>query len=297
MASLYLVDSSIYVYRAWHSLPDTLLNADGMSNNAFIGFSNFVYHFMHDVKPRQMVFAFDEKLKQSARRQIYPDYKAHRTAAPEALLRQFAWCREWLQLLGLPVVSSGLHEADDLIGSLAEIHRTEHRSIVILTADKDLAQLIRDRDVWWSFATGQQFGYRALIKKFGVKPEQIADQLALAGDKVDNIPGIPGVGMTIAGRLLTKFETLQNLRKNLDQVGLMKFRGSKKIMQLLKQHEAILDVSSRLTPINCQVDSMLEVDLTMCGVDKPGLTELMRFHNMEQSWQQKWMQIIDSRAL
>ncbi len=296
MQSLYLVDSSIYVFRGWFSLPDSLVNQDGQSNNALIGFSDFVYHFLHNEKPKHIVFTFDESLKHSARKTIYPEYKANRAPAPEELKRQFQWCRDWIRALGISQIASDQHEADDLIGSLAEIHRSENCNIIILTADKDLAQLIKPRDLWWSFATGQQLNYRALIKKFGVRPEQIADQLAIAGDKVDNIPGIPGVGMAIAGRLLTKFETLSNLRENLQNVKLMKFRGSERIMKLLIEHQAILDISAQLTPINCQIDTMKNVEINKHRVDRAALMEMMQYQNMGESRQQKWLQLIQSKT-
>ena len=297
MASLYLVDSSIYVFRGWFSLPDSLVNQDGLANNALIGFSDFVYHFLHNEKPQHVVFAFDESLKHSDRKTVYPEYKANRTPAPEDLKRQFQWCRDWVKALGLTQISSDRHEADDLIGSLADIHRTGDNNIIILTADKDLAQLIRKNDIWWSFATGQQLNYRSLVKKFGCKPEQIADQLALAGDKVDNIPGIPGIGMAIAARLLTKFETLQNLRGNLDKVKLMKFRGSERIMKLLIEHQSILDTSSQLTPINCTIESMKKVEINKTKVDMEALMKMMQYQNMGESRQKKWMQLINTNKL
>ena len=297
MNKLYLVDSSIYIFRAWYSLPDTLSNSEGESNNAFLGFTDFVYHFLHNERPKKLVFAFDESLQQSARKDIYPEYKANRSPAPDSLKRQFGWCREWIRVLGISLVSSNQYEADDLIGSLAECHRSDDCRLIILTADKDLAQLIREHDLWWSFATGQQFGYRALIKKFGVRPEQIADQLALAGDKVDNIPGIPGIGMTIAARLLTKFETLSNLRENLDRVKLMKFRGSERIMQLLREHESVLDISSLLTPINCHIAEMQDVQADRKGADNAALLSMMEWHGMDQGRQQKWLQLIGSQTL
>lgn len=295
MQRLYLVDSSIYVFRGWFSLPDTFRNQQQQENNAWIGFTDFVYQFLQLEKPRQLVFAFDESLKYSARKTIYPEYKANRSPAPVELKRQFKWCREWVSALGYTDVASDRHEADDLIGSLAELHRSESCAITILTADKDLAQLIRDQDIWWSFATGQQFTYRALIKKFGVKPEQIADQLALAGDKVDNIPGIPGIGMTIAGRLLTKFDTLDNLRANIDQVEKMKFRGSERIMSLLKEHESILDVSAQLTPTDNKVVEMEQVAVTRKDIDHDKLIEMMEQQNMDDSRKTRWLNMIGSK--
>ena len=294
MPSLYLVDSSIYVFKAWFSLPDTLANSAGEANNAWLGFTDFAYQFLQGERPSRLVFAFDESLETSERNDIYPEYKANREPAPIELKRQFQWCRDWVQALGISQVASPHHEADDLIGSLAELHRAEDCNIVILTADKDLAQLIRPHDLWWSFAVGQQFNYRALIKRFGVRPEQIADQLALAGDKVDNIPGIPGIGMTIAARLLTRFETLDNLRQNIDQVKEMKFRGSERIMNLLREHQAILDISSRLTRINCRIDAMRQVDINKGQADLDALSSMMEYQNMGQSRRDKWLKLLDT---
>lgn len=295
MNNLYLVDSSIYVFKAWFSLPDSLVNRDQQPNNAWLGFVDFMYQFLCAEKPSQLVFAFDESLHYSVRKDIYPQYKANRAPAPEELKRQFQWCRQWVRALGISEVASDRHEADDLIGSLASYHRDAQTRIVILTADKDLAQLIGEDDLWWSYATGQRLNYRALIKRFGVKPEQIADQLAIAGDKVDNIPGIPGIGMTIAGRLLTKFGDLQNLRANLQEVKKMKFRGAERIMNLLQQYESILDISAQLTPIDCAISEMQQVSTRLAMPDRDALREMMEYHQMGSTRQQKWLQLIDAR--
>jgi DNA polymerase I len=295
MKSLYLVDSSIYVFKAWFSLPDSLVNCDQQPNNAWLGFVDFVYQFLSAEKPQQLVFAFDESLHHSARKEIYPLYKANRMPAPEELKRQFQWCRQWVRALGITEVASNRHEADDLIGSLASYHRNPQTRVIILTADKDLAQLIEEPDLWWSYATGQQLNYRALVKRFGVKPEQIADQLAIAGDKVDNIPGIPGIGMTIAGRLLCKFGTLQNLRENLTEVKKMKFRGSERIMKLLLEHEEVLDISAQLTPIDCAIPEMQQVSTRVMQPDLDALQDMMQYHQMGEARQQKWLQLIETR--
>jgi DNA polymerase I len=295
MNKLYLVDSSIYIFKAWFSLPDTLVNQDGESNNAWFGFVDFMYQFLSAEKPRRVVFAFDESLQFSARKQIYPEYKANRVPAPEELKRQFQWCRQWVRALGISEVASDRYEADDLIGSLATYHRDTNTRIVILSADKDLAQLIGEADIWWSYATGQQLNYRSLMKRFGVKPEQIADQLAIAGDKVDNIPGIPGIGMTIAARLLTKFGNVDNLRANLDEVKKMKFRGAERIMNLLKQHQAVLDISTQLTPIDCAVEPMREVETSISRCDLQTIQQMMEYHQLGEKRRQQWLQLIESR--
>lgn len=293
--TLFLVDSSIFVFKAWFALPDTMQTGDGHVNNAFIGFSDFVYQLLSREKPKQIVFCFDESLKSSHRNEIYPEYKANRETAPPELKRQFQWCRQWVRALGISEVASDRYEADDLIGSLARLHRSPSCRIVILTADKDLAQLIREGDVWWSWHAAQQLNYKALIRKFGVKPEQIADQLALAGDKVDNIPGIPGIGMAIAARLLTRFKTLENLRQNIDQVETMKFRGASRIMGLLREHEAVLDISSQLTPIECGVEVMYEVDIDRGKIDRETIGSMIEQHKMGQSRKDKWAVLLAER--
>ena len=168
------------------------------------------------------------------------------------------------------------------------MHRSSGLSISILTADKDLTQLIREGDLWWTFFGDKKLDYRGIVKKFGVKPEQIADQLALAGDKVDNIPGIPHVGVKTAANLLRKFGTLEKLRENLTEVGGMKFRYAGRVQQSLTEHEAILDISSRLTRINCEVEAMREVDIERRNPDKIHLEEMMREQAMDPVRQQKW---------
>jgi len=246
---LFLVDSSIFVFRAWYGPEPDRVNLQRQPNQAFIGFSDFVYRLLTEQAPSRIVFAFDESLAQSVRKTIYPEYKANRSPAPEELKRQFAWCRQWLEALGISCVSSIGWEADDLIGSLANYHRSAQMPLAILTADKDLAQLIEQQDWWWSYLDDNKLDYSAICKKFGVYPRQIADLLALSGDKADNIPGIPRVGLKTAARLLKKYESLDNLRRHLDRVGAMKFRYAASVQQALIENEKLLDISIQLTRI------------------------------------------------
>ena len=285
---LYLVDSSIFIFKAWYAPVPEQVNIHQQSNQAFIGFSDFVYRLLTEKAPSKLVFAFDESLKQSQRKSVYPQYKANRSPTPIELKRQFGWCQQWIDLLGITKVSSDSWEADDLIGTLAALHRSPELSIAILTADKDLTQLIHEGDLWWTFFGDKKLDYRGIVKKFGVKPEQIADQLALAGDKVDNIPGIPHVGVTTAANVLRKFGTLEKLRQNLTEVGGMKFRYAGKVQQSLIEHESVLDISSRLTRINCEVEAMREVDIERRKPDKIRLEEMMREQAMDPVRQQKW---------
>jgi len=292
---LYLVDSSIFIFKAWFAPVPEQVNLVQQSNQAFVGFTDFVFRLLTERAPNKLVFAFDQSLKQSSRKLVYPQYKANRSPAPIELKRQFDWCQQWVDLLGIAIVSSDSWEADDLIGTLAKMHRSPELSIVILSADKDLTQLVHEGDLWWTFFGDKKLDYRGVVKKFGVKPRQIADQLALTGDKVDNIPGIPHIGTKTAANLLRKFGSLENLRQNLNEVGGMKFRYAGRVQQALIEHESILDISSRLTRINCEVESMREVDVERRNPDKKQLEEMMSEQAMDPVRIQKWQSFLDAQ--
>ncbi len=285
---LYLVDSSIFVFKAWFAQKLVLHNTAGQANHAFIGFSDFVYQLLTEISPSNLVFAFDESPAQSQRKTIYPEYKANRSPTPDTLKRQFAWCQQWVLNLGISRVSSREWEADDLIGTLATMHRSTELKITILSADKDLTQLIREGDLWWPFYDSRKMDYRAISKKYGVRPEQIADQLALTGDKVDNIPGIPFIGPKTAANLLRKFGDLKNLRENLDQVSKMKFRYAARVQESLIENQAILDISSQLTAINCQLEGLDGVPIDRCPPQIKQLYDMMDEQAMDPKRRQKW---------
>ena len=291
---LFLVDSSIFIFRAWYGPNPERVNLRQQPNQAFVGFSDFVYRLLTEQAPRHLVFAFDESLSKSARKEIYADYKANRSPAPEELKRQFAWCREWLEALGISCVSSKRWEADDLIGSLANYHGSTRLPVTILTADKDLAQLITERDIWWAYLDNRKLDYRAICKKFGVRPEQIADQLALTGDKVDNIPGIPEVGPKTAARLLKKYDTIDILRQHLHEVADMKFRYAGRIQRALIEHQALLDISLALTRINCEIEEMRQVDIRRHQADVEKLQHMMRDQAFETARSTRWLNYLDA---
>ncbi len=290
--ALYLVDSSIFIFKAWFAQKHEYVNQAGEPNQAFIGFSDFVYQLLSEIAPSKMVFAFDESLKQSQRKNIYPEYKANRSPAPVELRRQFAWCQQWVSYLGYSKASSDSWEADDLIGTLAELHRSDTIPVVILSADKDLTQLIREGDIWWPFFDARKMDYRAISKKYGVKPEQIADQLALTGDKVDNIPGIPFVGQKTAAGLLRKYGDLKTLRDNLSEVSKMKFRYAARVQDSLVDNESVLDISSQLTSINCAVSGLDKIDINRRDVDYQGIRSMIETQAMDSVRQSKWQELL-----
>jgi DNA polymerase-1 len=285
---LFLVDSSIFVFRAWFGPGKDRVNLQQQPDQAFVGFTDFVYRLLSEQAPSNLVFAFDESQVKSARKQIYPQYKANRSPAPVELKRQFGWCQQWVDALGISRVSSDQWEADDLIGSLVNYHRSPQMPVAILTADKDLAQLIGEQDIWWSYLDNKKLDYRGICKKFGVRPEQIADQLALTGDKVDNIPGVPEVGQKTAANLLKKYQTLDNLCAHLHEVGKLKFRYSARVQESLIEHQEQLAISAQLTRINCEIGEMEKVKLDRGRVDAGKLMQMMDQHAFEKARRQRW---------
>ena len=247
----YLIDASVYIFRAYYSMPDDMVDHEGNPVNALYGFSRFLGDFMEQVTPEYIAVAFDESLTTNFRTSIYPEYKANRDPAPDDLKRQFELCRRFSRALGLMDVSNPKYEADDLIGTLVEHGRRQGRPSTVVTRDKDLAQLITREDVFWDYAGRGKIGYDRVPEVFGVWPEQIADFLALAGDRVDNIPGVPGVGKKTAGALLGHFGSLDEIYANLDKVHEVEVRGAKTLGAKLEMHKDAADLARRLTGIAC----------------------------------------------
>ena len=247
----YLIDASVYVFRAYYSMPDDIVDNDGNPVNALYGYCRFLGDFIEKVNPEHVAVLFDESLTTSFRTQIYPEYKANRDPAPEELKRQFGQCRRYTRALGLLEWGSPEYEADDLIGTLVEHGRTVHRPSTIVRRDKDLAQLLGQEDVFWDFAGKGKIRYEQVRDVFGVVPEQIADFLALAGDAVDNIKGVPGVGKKTASVLLEQFGSLENIYNNLDRVHEINVRGAKTLGVKLDTHRDAAFLSRKLTGIAC----------------------------------------------
>ncbi len=253
MPPVYLVDSSIYIFRAWFSMPDTLVGADGQPVNALYGFFDFAVRFLRQVRPRHVVFVFDESLEQSHRNEIYPAYKANRDPAPPELKHQFEQCRELVRSMGVSEIADNCYEGDDLIGTLAARARLDGHPVVIVSSDKDLAQLVEGDDLWWDFGRGAKLNGEEITRRFGVSPGQIADMLAIAGDPVDNVPGVPGVGPVTAARLLAHFNSLERLLDRWQEIEELDLRGARRIAGLIGGHLETIRLARRLTGIHCKV--------------------------------------------
>jgi 5'-3' exonuclease len=252
-AVLYLVDASVFIFRAYYSVPLEFTDRDGNPVNAVHGFARFLGDLLERESPGHIAVAFDESLEQSYRNEIYPAYKANRDPAPPELKRQFALCRELVRALGIADFGSSRYEADDIIGTLATLARREGRPVTIVSRDKDLTQLVSRIDTYWDAVADVRYGYDDIEERFGVIPERMADFLALMGDAVDNIPGVPGVGRKTAATLLKHFETLEGVFENLEAVPKLKFRGASFVAQSLREHREKAFLSRQLTGIACDM--------------------------------------------
>jgi len=263
---IFLIDASVYVFRAYHSVLPEMRDREGNPVHAVFGFARFLGDLLERMRPKYIAVAFDQRRTDSYRSRIYPPYKANRERAPADLVLQFERCRELCRHLGLSVFVDPEYEADDLIGTLAACMRDAGMRSAFITRDKDLAQLMRDGDLFWDFGAREQFGYHDIEQHFGVRPERFADYLALTGDDVDNIPGVPGVGHRTAASLMKAFDSLDEMYGDLERVAQLKLRGAGTLAQKLTEHRDAVFLSRRLTRIAC--------DLKL-GIDAEGLRRRM----------------------
>ena len=289
----YLIDASIYIFRAWHVYDESITDVDGNSTNAVFGFSEFLYQIMQQQKPQTIACAFDDHQTESYRREIFPEYKANRPPAPEELIKQFDYCKQFTRAVGIPTFASNRYEADDIIGTLATRLREQGYAVTILTADKDLTQLILDpEDIWWDFARNNTLNHKGVEKHWGVRPDQIADLLALSGDKIDNIPGIPGVGYKMASNLLNKYADIETILQNIENISKMKFRGSARIQNLVNEHQHLLPMNKKLTTI--VTDAIFDNhqdDLRWLGVNQVTFHALLDQLNASDQRRKRWLEL------
>jgi 5'-3' exonuclease len=278
------VDASLYVFRAWHSMPDQFHDADGWPTNAVHGFARFLLELLEQERPKHITIAFDEALDSCFRNKLYPAYKANRDPAPEELKRQFTHCKALCAALGLNVLAHAEYEADDLIGSALHSARPRGFRGVIVSADKDMSQLLMDADEQWDFARGQRWGMAGVKARHGAEAAQIADYLALTGDAVDNIPGVTGIGAKSAAILLAHFGSLDVLLTRIDEVAFLRMRGAAQMaVRLREQREhALLWRQLATIALDAPVDGA-EPDFVRAGVDAgmlEALSESLRFGPM-----------------
>ncbi|UKV14406.1 DNA polymerase I [Thalassospiraceae bacterium SW-3-3] len=211
-----LVDGSGFIFRAFHALPP-MTSPDGTPVNAVYGFCTMLMKLREDTKPDHMAVIFDTKGK-SFRNDFYPEYKAHRPPPPEELVPQFGLIRDATRAFNLPSIELEGYEADDLIATYARQAEAEGSDVIIVSSDKDLMQLVTDRVQMFDAMKNRTIGASEVLEKFGVTPDKVIDIQALAGDSVDNVPGVPGIGIKTAAQLIDEYGDLDGLLERAGEI-------------------------------------------------------------------------------
>ncbi|NQY17097.1 DNA polymerase I [Alteromonas sp.] len=268
-----LVDGSSYLFRAFHGLP-LLTNSKGQDTGAIYGVVNMLKSLIKQYNPTHMAVIFDAKGK-TFRDDIYKEYKANRPPMPEELRSQIEPLHTIIKAMGLPVIVESGVEADDVIGTLAK-HATEKGiDTLISTGDKDMAQLVNKHVTLINTMTNQLMDVEGVNTKFGIPPELVIDFLALKGDKVDNIPGVPGVGDKSAQALLNGIGGIDDIYKNLDKIADLSFRGSKSMAAKMEEYEEQARLSYTLATISIDLELDYDVETLMpCQADNEQLRDL-----------------------
>lgn len=266
MKKIYLVDSSSLFFRAYYAVR-SLTNPQGTPVNAVYGYLSMIAKLLKDEKPEHMVFCYDRK-EPSFRKDLYTEYKANRTEMPDDLVVQMPFIKKIADLLGIPSIDQLGFEADDLIGTMAEYAQKHSMQAIIVSGDKDFAQLVNGQVILYDTMKDIRYDRQAIFEKWGIWPEQFIDYLAIVGDTSDNVPGVKGIGEKGALKLLQQFGSLENIYENIEQVEgksikekLIAARDmaflSKKLVTIVKDapvsildQEAHFQTATSLKPIN-----------------------------------------------
>jgi len=273
---VHLIDASVYIFRAYYSLPP-MSAPDGTPTNAVYGFANTLIKYLADVAPSHAAVAFDHAME-SFRNEAFPEYKAQRGETPDDLEPQFDLCREVAGALGFRVFEKENFEADDVIATLTHQLLGRRARMLILTTDKDLAQLVREdgRVELYDLAKDERVGADGVRGRFGVDPAQIPDYLGLVGDAVDNLPGVPGVGPKSASAALRAFGRIEEIPADPEEWSGLDLRGAARIAGLIAEHREQALFTRELALVHREVPG-IEADLRRLryrGADRRGVEEL-----------------------
>jgi len=270
---LVLVDASPYIFRAFFSLPSSMTTPDGQPVGAVYGFAGFLLKLLREEEPTHLAVAFDGSLTTCFRNDIYAGYKANRETPPESLVAQVQRCREVAEALGGRCFSSPTWEADDFIGSLVERFAAAAGGAVVVSSDKDLAQLVDGRVRLLDFARGERLGPAEVEARFGVPPARLVDLLALAGDPVDAIPGVRGIGRKTAAALVRALGGLDTIYDDLERVAGLPLRGAAGIARKLAEGREAALTSFDLATIRRDVPLGVDLDDLRLGDPDVGAIE------------------------
>ncbi|MGB0865783.1 MAG: 5'-3' exonuclease H3TH domain-containing protein, partial [Granulosicoccaceae bacterium] len=274
-APLVLVDGSSYLFRAFHALPP-LTNSNGEPTGAIHGVVNMLKRLLASYPTQNFVVVFDAPGK-TFRHEMYPEYKANRPPMPDDLRSQIEPLHAIVRAMGMPLLAVPEVEADDVIGTLAKQASDEGRAVVISTGDKDMAQLVNEHVTLVNTMSDTTMDDAGVVEKFGVPANRIIDYLALVGDKVDNIPGVPSCGPKTAVKWLGLYDSMEGVMAHADEV-----KG--KIGEKLRAALPDLPMSYQLATINCEVALDLDDDsLVLSAPDNDALRDLFTHLEMRSA--------------
>ena len=256
--TLYLIDGSSYIFRAFFGVRQQLSTSNGFPTNALYGFINMLQKVIRDEKPDYLVVAFDSPEK-TFRHKIYPNYKANRDAPPEELSRQFPYFEPLVKAYGLSSIRRPGFEADDIIGTLAKKGQQKGLDIVIVSGDKDMMQLISPHIYMLDTMKNKKFMDKEVVEKFGVQADKVVEVMGLMGDSSDHIPGVTGVGPKTAAELIRKFGSIEALYKRIDEV------EKKNVKEKLERDKENAFMSRELVSIDTEMDLEFNSDLMILG--------------------------------
>jgi DNA polymerase-1 len=261
--ALYLVDGSGFIFRAYHALPPLSTKA-GQPTGAVYGFTQMLIKLETEHRPSHLAVIFDAGSR-SFRHQVFAEYKANRAEPPDDLKPQFGLVRKVVETFNIPVLEAVGFEADDLIATLTRLARERGQRVVIVSSDKDLMQLVDEQvvlhDTMKNVPHGFTYGEKEVEEKFGVPPKQLGDVLALMGDSIDNVPGIPGVGPKTAAALVQKLGSIESIVTRVDEIaGIKGLRGAASIAQKVREHVEAVRLSRQLVSLDEHVAVPVPLD-------------------------------------
>lgn len=272
---LYLIDASGYIFRAYHALPPLTRKSDGLPVGAVSGYCNMIHKLLQELrggdKPSHIAAIFDMS-EETFRKEIYPDYKAQRPPPPEDLIPQFPLIRDATRAFNVDVVELPRYEADDLIAAYACQARDRGGRVTIVSSDKDLMQLVEDGKIeLFDAMKSKRIASPEVFEKFGVTPDKVVDIQALAGDSVDNVPGVPGIGVKTAAELINTFGDLETLLARAGEIKQPKRREN------LIEHAEKARISKRLVTLDCDTPVPVPLDdLNVEHIDAPKLIAFLK---------------------
>jgi DNA polymerase I len=247
---VYVIDAMNYIFRAYHALPANITAPSGMLTNAVLGYLRTLLRIIKERRPEYMAAAFEGAT--SFRSTVFSGYKATRKRTPDDLQAQFDYCRRITEAIGITCLEADDYEADDVIGTITTRMAAFGHTVVIVTGDKDMSQLVCENVQIYDMAKESWLNEFAVREKFGVGPGQIPDLLALHGDSVDNIPGVAGVGEKTARQILSVCKNVEELAK-IDFRDRLRFRGRDEILRRIRENIETVRVSRKLATICCEV--------------------------------------------